>query len=251
MLVMKFGGSSVADRTQIDKVRAIVQGRAARRPVVISSAHKGVTNALIAAGKAAAAGKDDAGADVIAKQTGIARDLGCSDALLAPLFAELRDLLRGVRLVKELSPRSLDYITSFGERMAVRVIADYFARFGEASFRDGERKVIGRLLDGAPVVLATGGGAFVDPVTRQRIKAAGVSVWIRADLDLLIKRTTGRDHRPLLKQGDPREILGRLMELRYPIYAEADIIVDSSDEAPEATVARVMAGLVRYLEPTP
>ena len=130
MLVMKFGGSSVADRTQIDKVRAIVQGRAARRPVVISSAHKGVTNALIAAGKAAAAGKDDAGADVIAKQTGIARDLGCSDALLAPLFAELRDLLRGVRLVKELSPRSLDYITSFGERMAVRVIADYFARTG-------------------------------------------------------------------------------------------------------------------------
>ena len=156
----------------------------------------------------------------------------------------------GRRLATRLGLALIDADVEF-EAAAGCSIADYFARFGEASFRDGERKVIGRLLDGAPVVLATGGGAFVDPVTRQRIKAAGVSVWIRADLDLLIKRTTGRDHRPLLKQGDPREILGRLMELRYPIYAEADIIVDSSDEAPEATVARVMAGLVRYLEPTP
>lgn len=129
-------------------------------------------------------------------------------------------------------------------------ISDYFARYGEAAFREGERKVIARLLDGPPVILATGGGAFVDPTTRQRIKDTGISVWIRADLELLLKRTSGRDHRPLLKQGDPREILGRLMEARYPIYAEADITVDSSDEAPEATVARVMAGLIDYLEPT-
>ncbi len=155
----------------------------------------------------------------------------------------------GRRLAARLGLSFIDADVEF-EAAAGCSISDYFARFGEASFRDGERKVIGRLLDGAPVVLATGGGAFVDPATRVRIKATGTSVWIRADLDLLLKRTVGRDHRPLLKQGDPREILGRLMEARYPIYAEADIIVDSSDEAPEATVARVMAGLIDYLGPT-
>lgn len=137
------------------------------------------------------------------------------------------------------------------ETAAGCTISDYFARFGEAGFRDGERKVIARLLDGPPVILATGGGAFVDPDTRGRIKDTGISVWIRADLDLLLKRTVGRDHRPLLKQGDPREILGRLIDVRYPVYAEADIIVDSTDEAPEATVARVMAGLIDYLEISP
>jgi len=133
MLVMKFGGSSVADRKQIEKVLGIVRGRASRSPVVISSAHKGITNALIAAGKAAARGESDAGEAAIAKQSEIARSLGAEDALLAPFFAELHDLLRGVRLVKELSPRSLDYIASFGERMAVRVIADFFSRSGLAA----------------------------------------------------------------------------------------------------------------------
>ena len=153
----------------------------------------------------------------------------------------------GRRLAARLGLDFIDADVEF-EAAAGCTISDYFARFGEASFREGERKVIGRLLDGAPVILATGGGAFIDPTTRQRIKETGVSIWIRADLDLLIKRTVGRDHRPLLKQGDPREILGRLMETRYPVYAEADITVDSSDEAPEATVARVMAGLIDYLE---
>lgn len=155
----------------------------------------------------------------------------------------------GRRMAARLGLDFVDADVEF-ETAAGCTISDYFARFGEASFREGERKVISRLLDGAPVILATGGGAFVDPATRERIKQTGISVWIRADLDLLIKRTSGRDHRPLLKQGDPREILKRLMEARYPIYAEADIIVDSSDEAPEVTVARVMAGVIDYLEPT-
>lgn len=118
-------------------------------------------------------------------------------------------------------------------------IADYFARHGEAAFRDGERKVIARLMAGPPCVLATGGGAFIDTQTRARIKAEAISVWIRADLELLVKRTAGRDHRPLLKTGDPRQILARLMDARYPVYAEADIVVDSTDEPPEATVARI------------
>ena len=153
----------------------------------------------------------------------------------------------GRRLAQRLGLEVIDADAEF-EAAAGCTISDYFARYGEASFRDGERKVIARLLDGRPVILATGGGAFVDPATRARIKATGTSVWIRADLELLLKRTVGRDHRPLLKQGDPREILGRLMEARYPIYAEADIIVDSTDEAAEATVARVLRGLIEHLE---
>ena len=130
MLVMKFGGSSVADRVQIEKVQEIVRGRLPRKPVVVCSAHKGITNALIAAGKDAASGKQDAEQDVIARQREIARGCGCNDALLDPFFQEITDLLRGVRLVRELSPRSLDYISSFGERMSVRVITDFFARHG-------------------------------------------------------------------------------------------------------------------------
>jgi aspartate kinase len=129
MLVMKFGGSSVANRAQIEKVRGIVVGRAMRRPVVVSSAHKGITDALVLAAKSAAAGTYEP-ENVIGRQRAIARELGCSDDLLEPLFAELRDLLRGVHLVKELSPRSLDYISSFGERMSVRCIADFFTRAG-------------------------------------------------------------------------------------------------------------------------
>ena len=130
MLVMKFGGSSVADARQIEKVCSIVRVRSPRVPVVVASAHKGITNALIAAGRAAAAGQADAGAAVVARQRAIARDAGAPDSMLAPFFQEIDDLLRGVRLVKELSPRSLDTISSYGERMSVRVIADFFSRHG-------------------------------------------------------------------------------------------------------------------------
>lgn len=129
MLVMKFGGSSVANRDQIDKVRAIVDGRRARDPIVVCSAHKGVTNLLIDTAQAAARG-EYAPERVIDRQREIMAELGCDDALLEPLFDEIRDLLRGISLVKELSPRSLDYISSFGERMSVRCIADYLARNG-------------------------------------------------------------------------------------------------------------------------
>lgn len=130
MIVMKFGGSSVANRAQIEKVRHIVAAAKPQQPVVVSSAHKGVTDALINTARAAAVGEDDGGDAVIAKQRGIAESLGCDGALLEPLFAEIRDLLRGIRLVRELSPRSLDYISSFGERMSVRCIADFFTREG-------------------------------------------------------------------------------------------------------------------------
>lgn len=148
----------------------------------------------------------------------------------------------GRRLAARLGVAFIDSDVEF-EAAAGCSISDYFAKHGEAAFRDGERKVIARLMEGEPCILATGGGAFVDPDTRARIKQGALSVWIRADLDLLVKRTSGRDHRPLLKTGDPREILSRLMDARYPIYAEADIIVDSTDEPPEVTVAKIIQEL--------
>lgn len=156
----------------------------------------------------------------------------------------------GRRLAARLAVPFLDADVEF-ESAAGCSISEFFAKYGEAAFRDGERKVIARLMDGPPCVLATGGGAFCDPETRVRIKDGAVSVWIRADLDLLVRRTAGRDHRPLLKQGDPREILSRLMQARYPLYAEADITVDSTDEPPETTVAEIIGRLAVTLEHSP
>jgi len=153
----------------------------------------------------------------------------------------------GRRLAVRLGLPFLDADVEF-ETAAGCTISEYFAQFGEALFRDGERKVIARLLEGPPCVLATGGGAFCQNETRARIKAGAVSVWLRADLPLLLKRTVGRDHRPLLKQGDPSEILSKLMAVRHPLYAEADIIVDSTDTPPEVTVAAVLEALGQFLE---
>jgi shikimate kinase len=123
-------------------------------------------------------------------------------------------------------------------------IPDIFARLGEPTFRAGERRVIARLLDEAPHVLATGGGAFMDPDTRALILRSALSVWIRADLDTLVDRTARRGDRPLLRGGDPREILGRLMAERYPVYALADVIVDSGATGRhEDVVAEILAAL--------
>lgn len=127
-------------------------------------------------------------------------------------------------------------------------IEDIFAAHGEEAFRDGERRVIARLLNEPQMVLATGGGAFMDPETRQLIREHAISVWLRADVDLLLRRTSRRNNRPLLKRGDPRQILSDLVERRYPVYAEADVVVDSVDGPPETTLARVLTGLRRYLE---
>lgn len=129
MIVMKFGGSSVANKEQIDKVMGVVRGRLDRSPIVVSSAHKGVTDTLINTARRAATGEFDP-SPILEKQGGVMKSLGCPDDLLDPLFAEIKDLLRGISLVRELSPRSLDYISSFGERMSVRCIADYFSRNG-------------------------------------------------------------------------------------------------------------------------
>ncbi|MBX3460171.1 MAG: aspartate kinase [Planctomycetes bacterium] len=129
MLVMKFGGSSVADETQIAKVLEIVKGRSRRRPVVVSSAHKGITDALLNAGRKAAGGEPDA-SQIIDKQRKVLKGCGCDHDLLDTFFREIEDLLRGISLVREASKRSLDFLASFGERMSCRVIADFFTRHG-------------------------------------------------------------------------------------------------------------------------
>jgi shikimate kinase len=122
-------------------------------------------------------------------------------------------------------------------------INDIFARFGEPAFRDGERKVIARLLGLAPHVLATGGGAFADDTIRARIKSDAVSVWINVPLSVLVERVGRRDTRPMLKDGDPAEIMARLMKEREPLYAQADLTVNSEDGPHQMAVEKIVAML--------
>ena len=132
------------------------------------------------------------------------------------------------------------------EAAAGCTIEDIFALYGETEFRSGERRVISRLLDGPVRVIAAGGGAFMDAKTRRRIGDKGISVWLRADLDLLVSRVARRKNRPLLKGGDARKILEKLMAERYPVYAEADITIDTGREPPETTVKRALRALRRF-----
>lgn len=119
-------------------------------------------------------------------------------------------------------------------------IPDIFATYGEPVFRDLERRVVARLLDGPPMVLALGGGAFIDPATRAKVKAKARSFWLKADLDTLVQRTSRkRGTRPLLMQDEPRAVLARLMEARYPIYAEADHVVESDERPQDDIVERI------------
>jgi shikimate kinase / 3-dehydroquinate synthase len=154
--------------------------------------------------------------------------------------------------------------TSIGRRLAARVglpfrdadaeielaagctIPELFARYGESAFRDGERRVIRRLLAGDPMVLAFGGGAFMDAETRAVTREDAASVWLRCSLQTLVKRVATRDNRPLLANGDREETLRQLMDVRYPVYAEADVVVDCGDESADHTTARVLDSLLRW-----
>ena len=157
--------------------------------------------------------------------------------------------------------------TSIGRRLAARLglpfrdadaeielaagctIPELFSRYGESDFRAGERRVIRRLLSGDPLVLAFGGGAFMDPETRAVVREEAVSVWLRCTLPVLLRRVAGRDNRPLLADGDRAEILQRLMDARHQVYAEADVIVDCGDESPDATTQRVLNVLLDWRSP--
>ena len=129
------------------------------------------------------------------------------------------------------------------EKAAGFTIEDYFERHGESAFREGERKVIARLLDGPPHVLATGGGAFMDPKTRVAILKRSVSIWLKADLEILLERVMRRNNRPLLKRGNPREIMAKLIAERDPVYAKADLTITSLQEPHENVVERIVVAL--------
>ena len=133
------------------------------------------------------------------------------------------------------------------ETAAGRSISEIFADLGEPAFRDGERRVIARLLEGPPHVMATGGGAFMSPETRTLIKARAVSVWLKADLDVLARRVGRKDSRPLLAGKDPIDVLRAQAEARYPAYAEADITVETGDAAHHVTVSQVIDALAAHL----
>ena len=134
------------------------------------------------------------------------------------------------------------------ERAAGLTIEDIFETYGEPAFRDVERRVIARLLGEPPHVISTGGGAFMDLDTRQIIAERGISLWLRADLDLLVARTGRRNNRPLLKQGNRRDILAKLMDQRYPVYAKADITIDSRDGPVESTVEAALSAVSDFLD---
>jgi len=130
---------------------------------------------------------------------------------------------------------------------AGRSIEDIFAERGECEFRRGERNVISRLLAGPVHVLATGGGAFVNAQTRALMKERAISIWLKAPLDVLMKRVTKRDHRPLLKEDDPQAVMERLIEERYPLYAEADLTIESGAGPHNSAVSAILDALRAHL----
>ncbi len=136
------------------------------------------------------------------------------------------------------------------ERAAGQTIGEIFEAHGEAEFRRGEERVIARLLDGERKIIATGGGAFVNDRTRNRIKDKGVSIWLRAELPVLLERVSRNNARPLLKQGDPESVLRKLAEERYRYYEQADIVVDSST-GPHRDVVDAIVKKLRDLEAAP
>lgn len=182
------------------------------------------------------------------------------------------DTDRAARIVARLGARNVVLVglmgagkTSIGRRLAAALrlpfvdadheieaaanltVAEIFEAYGEAHFRDGERRVIARLLGDGPKVLATGGGAFMCEETRRRIRANGVSVWLKADLPVLMERVRKKANRPLLRDPDPEAVMRRLMAEREPIYALADIAIRSRDGPHQAMVAEILTALDAHL----
>ena len=151
----------------------------------------------------------------------------------------------GRRLAQKLGLAFVDADAEI-EQAAGKAVPDIFREHGEHYFREGERKVIARLLEAGPQVLATGGGAYMNEETRRNIARLGISIWLRADLPLLMKRVRRRDNRPLLEAEDPEEVMRQLIAQRYPVYETADITVESRDVPHSAIVSDVIRALAAY-----
>jgi shikimate kinase len=168
--------------------------------------------------------------------------LGARSVVLVGMMGSGKSSI-GRRLAARLGVPFIDADAEIEARAGGMTIAEIFERHGEPYFRAGEARVIARLLEQGPQVLATGGGAFMNQDTRAAIRQKGVSIWLKAELDVLMKRIKRRGDRPLLKTGDPAATLTALMEQRYPIYAEADLTVLSRDVPHEAIVEEIVAAL--------
>ena len=155
----------------------------------------------------------------------------------------------GRRLAHRLGLPFVDADTEI-EKAADLTIPEIFEKHGEPYFRAGEVRVVARILESGPQVLATGGGAYMNPDTRARIRERGISLWLRAELDVLMKWVKRRGDRPLLKADDPQAVLKRLMDERYPVYAEAALTVVSREASHEEVVDDVLAALAEHLRQT-
>jgi shikimate kinase len=173
--------------------------------------------------------------------------LGARSLVLVGLMGAGKSAI-GRRLGKRLGMRFVDADKEI-EAAAGKTINDIFADHGEAYFRDGERRVIARLLSEGPIVLATGGGAYMNEQTRLEIAGNSLSIWLKADLDVLMERVSRRNSRPLLKEGDPREIMQRLMDERYPVYAGADITIESRNVPHDIIVEEIVGAIAKHLLP--
>jgi len=175
--------------------------------------------------------------------------LGAGSIVLVGLMGAGKSTV-GRRLAQRLDIPFVDADAEI-EAAAGKTIAEIFADHGEPYFREGERKVIARLLETGPQVLATGGGAYMCPETRENVRRMGIAVWLRAGLPLLMKRVRRRTTRPLLFSSDPETVMRRLMDDRHPFYAEASIVVESRDVSHQAIVTDVLRALCTHFAAEP
>ncbi|MDW6026075.1 shikimate kinase [Mesorhizobium sp. BAC0120] len=180
-----------------------------------------------------------------AEQAELKRRLGARSIVFVGLMGAGKTAI-GRRVATELSLpfADSDHEIEAASRMTV---PELFELYGEAEFRSLEQRVILRILETGPQVLSTGGGAFMNPHTREVIASRGVTVWLKADIDVLMERVSKKQNRPLLKNPDPRGTMQRLMAERYPIYAGADVIVVTRDERKEVIAAEVIDALAQRL----
>src|SRR3954471_20688732 len=191
---------------------------------------------------------DEVGGQDQASQRGhpISRQLGTRSLVLVGLMGAGKSTV-GRRLAQTLKLPFRDADHEI-EAAAGMTIPEIFAIHGEDHFRDGERRVIARLLQEGPIVLATGGGAFMNEETRRRIAEHGISLWLKADLDILMRRVRKRSTRPLLQNPDPEGTMRRLMEARYPVYATADLTVESHEGPHDRVVADIIKALTAWFQ---
>ncbi len=191
---------------------------------------------------------DEAGEQTEGSRRGhpLSRQLGTRSIVLVGLMGAGKSTV-GRRLAQTLKLPFRDADHEI-EAAAGMTIPDIFSMHGEEHFRDGERRVIARLLQEGPMVLATGGGAFMNEETRQNVAEHGISIWLKADLDVLMRRVRKRDTRPLLRNADPEGTMRKLMEIRYPVYALADLTIDSHEAPHDRVVADIIKALGAWFD---